>query len=86
MQCREGCGACCIAPSIRAALPGMPYGKPAGVCCAHLDQHFRCRLFGSSQRPDVCARFEADPQVCGQNREQALELITVLELATEPEP
>ncbi|MCF5019628.1 YkgJ family cysteine cluster protein, partial [Pseudomonas lactis] len=29
MKCREGCGACCIAPSISSPLPGMPQGKPA---------------------------------------------------------
>ena len=28
-----GCGACCIAPSISSAIPGMPDGKPAGVRC-----------------------------------------------------
>ncbi|MCR3872443.1 YkgJ family cysteine cluster protein, partial [Pseudomonas aeruginosa] len=28
MQCRAGCGACCIAPSISSPLPGMPAGKP----------------------------------------------------------
>ncbi len=27
MDCRIGCGACCIAPSISSALPGM-FGKP----------------------------------------------------------
>ncbi|HCL3974602.1 TPA: YkgJ family cysteine cluster protein, partial [Pseudomonas aeruginosa] len=26
MQCRAGCGACCIAPSISSPLPGMPAG------------------------------------------------------------
>ena len=29
MDCRPGCGACCIAPSINTPLPGMPHGKPA---------------------------------------------------------
>jgi hypothetical protein len=33
MECRSGCGACCVAPSINAPLPGMPQGKPAGVRC-----------------------------------------------------
>jgi Fe-S-cluster containining protein len=28
MDCRVGCGACCIAPSISSPLPGMPRGKP----------------------------------------------------------
>ena len=42
MQCRSGCGACCIAPSINEPLPGMPQGKPAGVRCVHLDDEMRC--------------------------------------------
>lgn len=24
MDCRSGCGACCIAPSISSPIPGMP--------------------------------------------------------------
>jgi len=43
--CRAGCGACCIAPSISSAIPGMPDGKPAGVRCAQLDEQNLCRLF-----------------------------------------
>ncbi|HRZ01930.1 MAG TPA: YkgJ family cysteine cluster protein, partial [Burkholderiaceae bacterium] len=46
MNCRPGCGACCIAPSITRPLPGMPDGKPAGVPCAHLDADLRCALWG----------------------------------------
>ncbi|MGR5456700.1 YkgJ family cysteine cluster protein, partial [Vibrio alfacsensis] len=30
MDCRLGCGACCIAPSISSPIPGMPNGKPSG--------------------------------------------------------
>lgn len=26
-ECRPGCGACCIAPSISSPIPGMPEGK-----------------------------------------------------------
>ncbi|HVK38365.1 MAG TPA: YkgJ family cysteine cluster protein, partial [Candidatus Kapabacteria bacterium] len=36
MTCRDGCGACCIAPSITSPIPGMPDGKPAGVRCVQL--------------------------------------------------
>ena len=36
MQCRAGCGACCIAISISSPIPGMPLGKPAGVRCVQL--------------------------------------------------
>ncbi|SDU33008.1 YkgJ family cysteine cluster protein [Geopseudomonas guangdongensis] len=75
MQCRAGCGACCIAPSISSPIPGMPEGKPAGVRCVQLDARNLCRLFGSPERPEVCSRFVADVQVCGETREQALHLL-----------
>ncbi|HNF77692.1 MAG TPA: YkgJ family cysteine cluster protein, partial [Thauera aminoaromatica] len=26
MDCRPGCAACCIAPSISSPIPGMPHG------------------------------------------------------------
>ena len=43
MDCRAGCGACCIAPSISSPIPGMPEGKPAGVRCVQLDEEDRCK-------------------------------------------
>ena len=82
MQCRPGCGACCVAPSISSPLPGMPHGKPAGVRCVNLDADNLCRLWGTTRYPDVCRRFAADPAVCGQTREQAIVLLTVMERAT----
>ncbi len=84
MECRPGCGACCIAPSIASPLPGMPAGKPAGVPCAHLTPDYRCELFGRPERPAVCAAFSATPALCGDRREQALERIEALEAATRP--
>ncbi|MDP5254733.1 MULTISPECIES: YkgJ family cysteine cluster protein [unclassified Vibrio] len=82
MECRLGCGACCIAPSISSPIPGMPKGKPAGVRCVQLDDNNLCRLFGKKERPDVCAQFKACPDICGQNNTQALENITFLETLT----
>ena len=35
-ECRVGCGARCIAPSIATPFFGMPEGKPAGVRCVHV--------------------------------------------------
>jgi hypothetical protein len=81
--CREVCGACCIAPSISQAIPGMPNGKPAGVACVNLNQDYSCGLFGKADRPALCDSFQAEQSVCGNNREQALHLIAVLELATD---
>ncbi|ATJ82983.1 YkgJ family cysteine cluster protein [Halomonas beimenensis] len=80
--CRPGCGACCIAPSISSPIPGMPAGKPAGERCVQLDDDNLCRLFGDPRRPGVCARFDFDPALCGEHRDQALERIAALEVAT----
>lgn len=82
MQCRAGCGACCIAPSISSPLPGMPEGKPAGERCLHLSSGNLCLLFGDPRRPAVCSDFSADPEVCGDSREDAIRLIGWLEQAT----
>ncbi|HFD87841.1 MAG TPA: YkgJ family cysteine cluster protein [Gammaproteobacteria bacterium] len=82
MECRSGCGACCIAPSISSAIPGMPDGKPAGVRCIHLDETYRCLLFGHPDRPAVCENFQADPETCGNCRDEALEKLTALEILT----
>ena len=79
-----GCGACCIAPSIKTALPGMPFGKPAGVRCVNLDEQNLCRLFGKVERPLVCQQFQPEAQVCGEARAQALQLLSELERLTEP--
>lgn len=82
MSCRPGCGACCIAPSISSPIPGMPHGKPAGERCIQLDDDNLCRLFGDPRRPDVCARFHFDADVCGTRREEALERLELLEAST----
>ncbi len=80
--CRPGCGACCIAPSISSAIPGMPHGKPAGVPCVNLDENFRCRLFGLPERPRVCGSLRPSEEMCGGSREEALRYLAELEAAT----
>ncbi len=82
MDCRSGCGACCIAPSISTPIPGMPHGKPAGVRCVQLDEANRCRLFGQPDRPAVCARLRPEPSMCGSDRAHALAWLGALEAAT----
>lgn len=84
MPCREGCGACCIAPSITSPLPGMPNGKPAGVRCAQLDDAMRCRVFGHPDRPRFCATLAPEPEMCGTSRDDALARLTRLERLTRP--
>ncbi|MCQ4310743.1 YkgJ family cysteine cluster protein [Stutzerimonas sp. VN223-3] len=82
MDCRPGCGACCIAPSITSPIPGMPFGKPAGTPCLHLSEMNLCGLFGHPSRPDVCAAFQADRSVCGDVREDAIRLLGWMEQVT----
>ena len=84
MDCRAGCGACCIAPSISSPIPGMPQGKPAGVPCVQLDEAMRCRLFGKPERPAVCVALRPEPPMCGAEREDALAYLAALETATQP--
>ena len=86
MDCRSGCGACCIAPSIAQPFFGMPEGKPAGVRCVHLAVDYRCELFGDPRRPALCDAFAADVEVCGANRDEALAYITLLETQSAPAP
>jgi uncharacterized protein len=82
MECRAGCGACCIAPSISSAIPGMADGKPAGVRCVQLTDDYRCAIFGHPERPDVCRRLRPSPSMCGANREEAMGTLDALEQAT----
>ena len=86
MDCRPGCAACCIAPSITSPIPGMPDGKPAGVPCVQLDAAGRCRLFGRPERPAFCGGLQPAPDLCGSSRDEALRLIRHLEVATRPGP
>jgi Fe-S-cluster containining protein len=84
MDCRIGCGACCIAPSISSPIPGMPSGKPAGVRCVQLSEKGECRIWGTSEYPEVCRGFRAMPDVCGQTRDEALALLAAMEKETKP--
>ncbi len=82
MQCRNGCGACCIAPSISSPIPGMPAGKPAGVRCVQLDDGNRCRIFGDTSRPAVCSSLQPGPEMCGDSSAAAMAYLTWLETST----
>ena len=89
MQCRSGCGACCIAPSISSPIPGMPQGKPAGVRCVQLLDDLSCGIFNDPRRPKVCAGLQAMREMCGSGdavvaREFALSYLQELERITAP--
>ena len=84
MDCRVGCGACCIAPSISSPIPGMPGGKPAGVRCVQLTADNRCALFGKPERPAVCVSLRPSAGMCGRTDEEAMANLIRLERATMP--
>lgn len=88
MNCRAGCGACCIAPSISSPIPGMPVvngvSKPAGVPCVQLDAARRCMIFGQAGRPAVCASLAPTPDMCGETAAQAMRYLSRLETETAP--
>lgn len=79
MECRSGCGACCIAISISSPIPGMPEGKPAGIRCIHLLDDYRCALFGDPMRPQVCLDYKAEPEFCGDSRDEAISILQFIE-------
>jgi hypothetical protein len=76
MECRPGCAACCIAPSISTLA------KPAGQPCRHLTADLRCVIFGKSERPACCSGLQPSREMCGDDREQALAYLAALERAT----
>ncbi|MDF2612729.1 MAG: hypothetical protein K0S71_515 [Clostridia bacterium] len=84
MECRENCGACCIAPSISSSIKGMPNGKAAGVRCVQLDDKNRCKLFNDKERPSVCGGLKPNKEMCGSNAKEALDYLTRLEKETKP--
>jgi Fe-S-cluster containining protein len=85
MECRIGCGACCIGLSISSPIPGMPDGKPAGVRCVQLTDDNRCLLFGLPERPAVCVNLRPMREMCGETMEEALVYLAFLEQATAPD-
>ncbi|MCX7173260.1 MAG: YkgJ family cysteine cluster protein [Proteobacteria bacterium] len=78
MNCRPGCAACCIAPSISSL------GKPAGKACLHLDKDLRCMLFGLAARPECCSGLQPAEDMCGNSRTAAIAGLEELEQATAP--
>lgn len=84
-NCRPGCGACCIAPSISSPIPGMPQGKPAGIRCSQLTDDNLCRLFGKPERPAVCGRLRPTVPMCGASADEAMTFLSRLESETHPD-
>lgn len=62
----------------------MPDGKAAGVRCVQLLDDFRCAIFGSPERPAVCASLRPHVEMCGSSGPEAYDRLAWLELATLP--
>jgi hypothetical protein len=90
MQCRPGCGACCIAPSISTPIPtldGSPARpKAAGDRCVQLGSDGLCGLFGSPLRPAVCGGLQPSFEMCGASAREAMVSLERLLRATRPDP
>ncbi len=62
----------------------MPLGKPAGVPCVQLNAELQCQIFGQAERPACCSGLQASLEMCGEQREFAIEWLTELEERTKP--
>jgi hypothetical protein len=62
----------------------MPGGKPAGVRCVQLTADNHCQLYGKPERPAVCSHLRPVPDMCGENAEEAIILLALIEQATAP--
>lgn len=85
IECRTGCGACCIEPSISSPIPGMSGGKPAGVRCIQLTADNKCKLFGRPERPKVCGGLKPSAEMCGSSADEAMGYLSALERLTKPQ-
>lgn len=83
MDCRPGCGACCIAPSI-SPCEALPHGKPANVACPHLTSERRCALFGLPSRPKTCIGIQPQREMCGDSTDEAMATLLSWETLTAP--
>lgn len=84
IECRVGCGACCIVISISSPIPGMPQGKKAGERCIQLTDDNKCKLFGRPERPKVCISLRPSQEMCGPDNTHAFTYLQSLEEVTKP--
>ncbi len=56
----------------------MPDGKPAGIRCIHLLDDYKCDIYTYPDKPKVCTDFNAEPEFCGSNRKEAMEILFTL--------
>jgi hypothetical protein len=54
------------------------------VRCPHLAADITCALFGSPDRPAVCASLRPGPDLCGGSPAEAMAILVRLEALTAP--
>ncbi|MCH2174228.1 MAG: YkgJ family cysteine cluster protein [Lentisphaeria bacterium] len=82
-ECRTACGMCCIIPSIAQPIPNMPNGKPAFQPCVNLDTRtLECKIWETVSYPNLCRRFKAAEDTCGESAQEAKEILSHLERET----
>jgi hypothetical protein len=62
----------------------IPKIKAAGVACVQLSEQGLCMIFGRPERPACCSGLQASAEMCGENKEQAIQWLSALERATCP--
>jgi hypothetical protein len=63
----------------------MPQGKPSMQMCIHLDPVTRkCAIWGTNDYPKFCRGFKPELDFCGNTREEAHELLAIMEIVTKP--
>ncbi len=65
MDCRLGCGACCIFIDISSSIPNHPNGKAAGVRCKNMNNNNVCDIYNTDEYPKVCHNYKAEIEFCG---------------------
>jgi len=60
----------------------MAHGKAAGVKCIHLLDDYRCSIYNDPGKPKVCSDFNAEPEFCGSNREEAMAILDSLSVGS----
>lgn len=80
MECRLGCGACCIFIDISSSIPNHPNGKPSGVRCKNLNKNNCCKIWGTPEYPKVCADYKAEKEFCGETFEESKDILIKLNI------
>lgn len=77
INCRIGCGACCIIPMIPIPYKNHPNGKNSFERCKNLNEKNECMIY--DERPEPCRRFKPKRSTCGKTNEEAFEILSAIE-------